>query len=244
MINVSPLHGRSYVVGRTREGRYIISKGNGLSYSQYLFINTGEIGDESLGMLLRKDAFRDFNMGIEIASYGIKTNQMEYVLELSEMLALPSGNIIRPVLLQYDVECPYRICDVAFMEPSELKKYVSKWGIESKSEYNYLIAAECLIRNLRILHDNGILHNAITVHNITWSLELVDFELSCSPSIPYDTEEENRHVKDLFSREIIETYKIVKYIACVLKEQFNDFIIDKLFEKYGFDLCNYKLQEL
>ncbi len=40
---VTPLHGRSFVVGRHDDGRYIVSKGNGLCYSQYSFLYTPEM---------------------------------------------------------------------------------------------------------------------------------------------------------------------------------------------------------
>ena len=43
MWQVSPIHGRSYVVGRTGEGRYVVSKGNGLGYTQYNFVFTPEM---------------------------------------------------------------------------------------------------------------------------------------------------------------------------------------------------------
>ncbi len=242
MWSVSPTHGRSYVVGKTMTDRHIVSKGNGLSYSQYSFINTREIGDETLGLLLRKDALRDFDMGMEIASLGIKTNHMEYVLELSEKIVLPNGNILHPVLLQYDVDCPYRINDAVFIDYSELDKYITKWHNGTKWECKYLSAAEILVRNLRILHENNVLHNAITLHNYTWSLELVDFELACSPNRPYDTEEEQRHVLDLFPREIVGTYGIIVYIAGVLKEHVDYTHVEKIFEDYGFTLKDYKLK--
>ena len=35
---VSPIHCRSFVVGRHEDGKYIVSKGNGLSYSEYRFL--------------------------------------------------------------------------------------------------------------------------------------------------------------------------------------------------------------
>lgn len=240
MINVSPTHGRSYIVGEMGNGRFVISKGNGLSYSLYNFINTREIGDETLGLLLKKDAIRDFKMGIEIESLGIKTNKMEYVLELENTITLPTGNIVHPVLLQYDVECPYRISDAAFMEKRDIEMYVERWGT-SEFTNKHLQAADILIRNLRILHDHGILHNAITVHNITWSLELLDFELACSKTNPYDLEEERRHVKDLFPREIIGTFQIIRYIAGVLKEKTSNKDIENIFNEYGFQLKEYKI---
>ena len=100
----------------------------------------------------------------------------------------------------------------------------------------HLIAANVLIKNLKILHTNNILHNAINFQNYTWALELLDFELACSPSYPYTKEDDQRHVKDFFNREILYTYEIIKYIACFLSEPIDYKLIDSLFKMYGFDL--------
>ena len=183
----SPLHGRSYVVGKTDDGRYVVSKGNGLSYTQFRFLNTGEFGDDTWGLLLRQDAVRDFIMGQEIEALGIKTNHMEYVIELEQEILLPNGHTLKPVLLQYDIECPYRICDAPFMTSEQIQTEVAKWEKMNERGFDkaYLIAANVLIRNLRILHDHDILHNAIHEQNYTWALELLDFELACSPAHPY-----------------------------------------------------------
>lgn len=241
MLCLSPHHGRSFVVDRMDNGRYIVSKGNGLSYTQQILLNTGEFGDDTLGLLLRKDAERDFIMGQEIESLGIKTNHMEYVLELEREIHLPNGHIIKPVLLQYDVECPYRICDAPFMTPEQIQSEVNKWErMNDKGvDQAYLIAANVLIRNLRILHDNEILHNAIHEQNYTWALELLDFELACSPAHPYERENDQRHVKSLFPREVLQTYVIINYIAGVLREDIDYAVVDALFAEYGFDIHRY-----
>lgn len=241
MYCISPLHGRSFVVGRTENGRYIISKGNGLSYTQNPFIYTGEFCDGTWGILLPQDAKRDFIMGQEIESIGIKTNQMHCVLELDTEINLPNGTKIKPTLLQYDVESPYRICDAPFVERETIQAEVRKW--EQVNEWGYekyhMIAANVLIRNLRILHDNNILYNAIHEQNYTWALELLDFELACSPNHPYTREDDQRHAKDLFAREIIQTYVIINYIAGVLREEADFKAIDSLFKEFGFDLKQY-----
>ena len=200
MYCVSPHHGRSYIVGKNNDGRFVISKGNGLSYSQLSLIHTGEFGDDTFGLLLKKDAERDFLMGQEIASLGIKTNHMEYVIELLHEITLTNRHKLNPILLQYDVECPYRICDAPFMTHKQIQSEVTKW--ESMNERGYekahMIAANVLIHNLRVLHDHNVLHNAIHEQNYTWALELLDFELACSPQYPYTNEDDVRHVKDLF----------------------------------------------
>lgn len=241
IVCASPLHGRSFIVGMTNDGRYIVSKGNGLSYTQFEFLNTGEFGDDTLGLLLRKDAERDFIMGQEIEALGIKTNHMEYVLELEREIHLPNGHTIKPVLLQYDVECPYRICDAPFMTQEQIKAEVGKWEQMNDGGFNqaYLIAANILIRNLRILHDHNILHNAIHEQNYTWALELLDFELACSPAHPYEREDDQRHVKSLFPREVLQTYVIINYIAGVLREDIDFATVDNLFAEYGFDIQQY-----
>ena len=105
-----------------------------------------------------------------------------------------------------------------------------------------MIAANVLVRNLRILHDNNILHDAIHEQNYTWALELLDFELACSPKHPYDQEDYRRHVQSLYPREIIHTYCVINYIAAVLQEKIDFEQIDKLFAEYGFDIKQYAIE--
>lgn len=245
MVLISPFHGRSYVVGMTNNGRYIVSKGNGLSYSQYSFLHTREFFDGTWGLLLMQDAERDFIMGQEIEALGIKTNHMEYVLELQTEICLTNGHVLKPVLLQYDVECPYRISDAPFMTQEQIQSEVLKWENMNDKGYDesYMIAANVLIRNLRILHDHQILHNAISEQNYTWAMELLDFELACSPTHPYTSEDDQRHVKDLFPREFLHTYNIINYIAGVLHEKIDYATVDALFKDYGFDLQKFDIPQ-
>ena len=77
MYSVSPIHGRSYVVGRTDEGRFVVSKGNGLAYSKHLFLHTPEAPSDVWGLLMKEEALRDFHCGQDVQAWGIKTNQME-----------------------------------------------------------------------------------------------------------------------------------------------------------------------
>lgn len=241
--SIGTSHGRSYVIGLNQENRWIVSKGNGLSYTRYPFLHIGEFGDDTLGLLLISDAKRDFLLGQEIANLGIKTNHMEHVIILEKELQLTNGHIIKPVLLQYNVECPFRISDAAYIPRDLIKAEVKKWCVLNKHGFsdNYLIAADVMIRNLRILHDNQILHNAIHEQNYTWALELLDFELACSPVHPYDDEDNQRHVKSLFSREILQTYHIICQIADVLYEEIDNELLEDLFHENGFDISRYKL---
>ena len=100
----SPLHGRSFIVTKNSQGRFVVSKGNGLSYTQYSLLHTGEFYDGTWGMLLKQDAERDFTLGLEIESLGIKVNKMEYVLELEKEVCLPNGHILHPITVETSAE--------------------------------------------------------------------------------------------------------------------------------------------
>lgn len=241
---VSPIHGRSFVVGRHDNGRYIVSKGNGLAYTQHTFLYTPEMPTDVWGLLLKKDALRDFYCGQDVQELGIKTNQMECVLELDVPIHIEQTNVdIKPCLLQYSVECPYRIADAGFMNKSQIMQEVEKWQVYNVKEnrQNYLIAADVLINNLHIMHGKGVLHNALTYENLTWALELLDFELTHTPKHPYDKEDYIRHVPTLFDREIIDTYKLIIYIAGVLHEDVDYKMIAEKFLEFGFDINKYTL---
>lgn len=241
---ISPIHGRSFVVGRHDDGRYVVSKGNGLAYTQHTFLYTPEMPTDVWGLLLKKDALRDFYCGQDVQALGIKTNQMECVMELDVPIHIVQTNVdIKPCLLQYSVECPYRIADAGFMDKSQIIQEVEKWQAFNKKKHrqNHLIAADVLINNLRIVHDNGVLHNALTFENITWALELLDFELTHTPQHPYDNEDYVRHVPTLFDREVMDTYKLIIYIAGVLHEDVDYKMIDALFLERGFDISKYTL---
>ena len=238
LYNICPAtHCRSFVISKT-DDRFIVSKGNGLSYTEWTFLNTGEFGDDTLGLLLKQDALRDFHIGNEIASLGIRTNRMEYVLELNTRVTLPNGNAIKPILLQYDVACPYRIADARFMSEEMIRSEVNKWEKANTRHHKkkHMVAAEILVHNLRVLHDHGILHNAIHSGNYTWALELLDFELAHTPSYPYEQDDYKRHVPCLMPREILQTYNVIIEIASILNESIHYKEIDNLFTRYDYNL--------
>ena len=237
--SVSPLHGRSFVVGQYEDGRYIVTKGNGLCYTQYPFLYTIETVADVWGLLLKEDALRDYYCNLDVQSLGIKTNKMECVLELDYPLYIKETNTtLNPVILQYNVECPYRISDSCFIEHSLIEKEVAKWQKYNLKGFkkNHEIAADIMISNLRKLHSNNILHNALNEQNYTWALELLDFELTRTPQHPYSKSDYERHVPSLYDREVIQTYVVINYIAGVLREDIDFVLIDNLFKEYGFDI--------
>lgn len=244
VFSVSPLHGRSFVVGRNKNGRYIVTKGNGLCYTQHPFLYTIETVADVWGLLLMEDALRDYYCNLDIQSLGIKTNKMECVLELDYPMYIRETNTtLNPVILQYNVECPYRISDSCFMEHSLIEKEVAKWQKYNLKGFkkNHEIAADIMISNLRKLHSNNVLHNALNEQNYTWALELLDFELTRTPQHPYSKSDYERHVSSLYDREIIYTYVVINYIAGVLREEIDFVAIDNLWKEYGFDISKFCL---
>ena len=237
----SPLHGRSFVVSKKGE-YYVVSKGNGLSYTEHTFINTEELATDSWGLLLRDYAIRDFELCHDVKDLGIVTNEMQYVIELSPWCLVNGQNEkIHPCLLQYLVKCPYRIEDAPFIPYSIIQSEVKKWNKLNIKAHNqaYLIAAEVIANNLRLMHEHKILHNAISINNYTWALELLDFELSCSPSHPYSEEYSRMQAESLFGREIIYAYQIILYIAGVLNERVDFHKIDRIFLENGFEISRF-----
>ena len=235
MTIISPQHGRSFLLQRINDQHWIIGKGNGLSYSTYTYLFTSQHDTDTWGGLSLKDALRDFDIGMEINSLGIKTNKMEFVLEL------PFNTVFRGIrekagLLQYSVECPYRISDYAFIPSSILKKSISTWYKNENGKPLHLQAAKILFSNLKILHDNKILHNAINIQNYTWALELVDFEASHTPQIPYGSMTYQSYIPMISEMEILQTYEIVYYIAWCIGESPNYNEIQKIIKSFGFKL--------
>lgn len=73
-------------------------------------------------------------------------------------------------------------------------------------------------------------------------MELLDFELTHTPSFPYQQEDYRRHVVTMMPREIFQTYTIIVEIASVLGESINYAAIDNVFNDYGFRIEDFEVQ--
>lgn len=235
---ISPIHGRSFMVGVTNDNRYVMSKGNGLSYSSKIFSSLGkDINDDFWGLLKKKSAIRDFDVGIEVAKTGIRTNRMEYVLQLHDYITIDDSHRITPYLLQYDVICPFRITDFPFIPEDTIIEALNTWDELNDYDFKqkYMVAAYVLIKNLKILRDNNVLHNALHAQNYTWALELLDFESSRSDIYPYESSDYESWVPSLREAEIIQTYEVINYIAWCMKENVDHSKIMNLFKYFGIE---------
>lgn len=238
---VSPIHGRSFVITKKEDKHWVVEKGNGLSYTIHPFVDVSENDIYIWGALQKECAVRDFNIGNEVRLLGIKTNVMEYVLELGCKL-VEKDTAINPCLLQYEVECPYRLSDYPFMPSTERNEVINSWhNMCSRYSELYLIAAEVLVRNLYLLHKNNIMHNALHIQNYTWALELVDFESARTDNYPFSNYEYERNVLMLKNGEIMKTYEIINYIGWCVGEVLDYSKIEKIFNNYGFGLEQFRI---
>lgn len=237
MYGISPIHGRSFVMKQRSDTDWVVSKGNGLCYSNQSFIVSDRVDDNIWGALPLKAALRDFKLGEEIRKLGVKTNRMECVVELEKCIGTKEKNF-KASLLQYSVECPYRICDIAFAPRHVIENAIKHWQSPHAHPYDYLKAAEILVSNLRTLHSNSVMHNAMHAQNYTWALELLDFEASRSDNMPYDNPAYEEYVPLLIRTEIIQTYEIINYIAWCLGEPIDYAAIDAIFRQYGYDFSS------
>jgi hypothetical protein len=240
LFSASPLHGRSIIVDYNPEfKRYIITKGNGLTYFPFGFISTEEFDSNAWGYLRKKDAVRDFKSGSYISELGVLTNEMEAVYTLKEESVRFSNciNKLNPTLLQYSVLCPYRIADIPFLSKALVTSFVKNWANTFNDENDDLhcIAANILLKNIKIMHENNVLHNAIHSQNYSLSLELLDFELSRTPLTPYDNDVDEQSFEKLQKREIIQSLEVVNQIAFYFKENINNQILRKIMIKYGYE---------
>jgi hypothetical protein len=235
----SPLHGRSIIVDYNEENeRFIITKGNGLTYFPYGFISTDELESYAWGLLRSEDAARDYNSCNYINKLGVLTNKMEavYLLSKKELKVNNKKVLLNPTILQYSVKCPYRIADIPFLTKKTISFYTDKWKDYFKSEFNdkYLITASVLIKNLNLLHTSDVLHNSINSQNISLSLELLDFELTRTPNTPYDNILDEVEFRKLMKREIIYTLEIINQVAIYFKEKVEKKYLISILKENGF----------
>lgn len=236
----SPLHGRSLIVNYDIDSeRYIITKGNGLTYFPFGFVATEELDNYAWGYLRKEDAIRDFKSGDYINGLGVLSNKMEAVFTLEPQVISFSNRTleIEPTILQYNVICPYRISDIPFISKELVSYFINNWAnlFEIKYTEIHCNAAEVLLNNIKTMHENEVLHNAIHSQNYTLSLELLDFELSRTPITPYDNEGDEQTYKKLQKREIIQSLEIVNQIAFYFKENINTKLLRQIMIKYGFE---------
>jgi hypothetical protein len=160
-----------------------------------------------------------------------------YTLSEEELKYNNKTENIEPNILQYSVECPYRIADIPYLSKKTVNLFISKWfqSYNCKYEKLHCIATDVFLRNIRIMHDNGVLHNAIHSQNYSLSLELLDFELTRTPITQYESIQDESIYLKLQKREVIQSLEIVNQLCYFLKEDIDIKTIKTIMIKYGFE---------
>lgn len=220
----TPWHGRSHVIINSGLKKYLVIKGTGCPYLAQPYIHSGY--DNHVWGLLEKNAARqEFSFMQKVSNIGIPT---------SNPIALKKISIgqFSPYLIYYSIRCPYRLIDLDFMAVHEKRKIGKNIlnQYSGKHKLVHLAVMDQLSDYLKIFYSNGYIHNALSVHNITCELEIVDYE-SCVDwkSSSISNEEKSR----LISREIVYLQEISFAVSWWFKEKFDQFGVQNiLLEKH------------
>ena len=93
----------------------------------------------------------------------------------------------------------------------------------------HLGVAEWLGQTLSLIRKAGWFHNAVTTHNITLKLEMLDYEASHRLDDPTVS---NEMLNSLLHRERIHASEVVFYVSFWLGEDFDTSRVKEVFDKY------------
>lgn len=171
----SPWHGRS-VSTYNNNNEWIAIKGIGCPYLKNPYTKTPENSERLWGLINKEECLHEFNMMNKIQQLGILSSKP---LAVKKLLG-DFNSLYQPYNLIYSVKSPYRLIDLDFFnskEKFEIKKKINSVNL-NKYDLVHLNIVDYISEQLKTLYSNGIIHNALTTHNITLSLELLDFESS------------------------------------------------------------------
>ena len=224
----TPWHGRS--LHWREEDDILVMKGGGVPYLDRPYVYSGELEGHVWGALPRAEAIQEWTMLGVAQSWGI--NSPEPVALFKYLFAPP------PILLQnfeffgliYRVASPYRLVDLEFLgrDGAEvLRRALKDFGYNQ--DCLHLGVAEWLGQTLSLIRKAGWFHNAVTTHNITLKLEMLDYEASHRLDDPTVS---NEMLNSLLHRERIHASEVVFYVSFWLGEEFDTSRVKEVFDKY------------
>ena len=137
-----------------------------------------------------------------------------------------------PHLIYYSLRCPFRLIDLDFMNTKQ-KKYVknlisnSSTGIHKEM---HLLVLDKISKTVRELYSNNIVHNALTTHNITCALEIIDFETSFEIN---KTDKDLENKLSLIPREIVQLQEIAFAVSWWFQESYRIDKVEKILDQNG-----------
>lgn len=221
----SPWHGRSVSIFKSND-KWMIIKGAGCPYLDSPYKKTPENNDRYWGLISKEDCYKEYEMMIRVQNLGVKTCNFSSINQILGDFNTESN----PYNLIYTLENPLRLIDLDFL--GEEKKNLVKENLTKDSNYDevHLTVVEYLSIQLEKLYANGIIHNALSTHNITLSLELIDFETS------FDKETFGVKNFEMFiPRELIHLREIGFSLSHWFRENYNIRNVEKIIKAKKFD---------
>lgn len=224
----SPWHGRS--IHWVDSGGVHVLKGSGVPYLPQPYLDTGELPGYIWGGLRGDDALREWNILMAAQSWGIRCPEPGAVFRYDFSQPPIPGHPFEYHGWLYRVDSPYRLVDLEFLGQkggSLLTAAIRKTGW--KGDLLHLGLAHWLGLTLSRVRRAGWFHNAVTTHNITVALELLDFEAAHrldDPSV-------DRAMRDaLLAREQVHALEVLYYVSFWLGEQFNAAVAGAVLNEY------------
>lgn len=213
----SPWHGRS--IHWMDHGGIHVLKGSGVPYLPQPYRDTGELPGYVWGGLRGDDALREWNILKEAQFWGIRCPEPGAVFRYAFTVPPIPGNSFEYHGWLYRVESPYRLVDLEFLGQDgarQLAKAIRNTGWEE--EGLHLGLAHWLGATLGAVRKAGWFHNAVTTHNITLALELLDFEAAHR----LDDASVDPDMRDaLLAREQVHAMEVLYYVSFWLGEHFD-----------------------
>lgn len=110
-----------------------------------------------------------------------------------------------------------------------IKKLITD-NFPSKYKETHLIVLEKISEIVSNLYSKKIVHNALTTHNITCALEIVDFEVSFEIN---KSDEDLDNKLSLIPREIIQLHEIAFSVSWWFKETYKVNEVQKILDRNG-----------
>ena len=226
--SASPWHGRSHTLLNSDNNEWIVIKGSGCPYLESPYFKTPEIKNHIWGMIDGVTAENEF----------IKMTKMQNInIPTSKPIALKKIKKIKieqfsPHLIYYSVKSPFRLIDLDFMNKKQ-KQYIKKLisdNFPSKYKKTHLIVLDKISEIVSTLYSKKIVHNALTTHNITCALEIVDFEASFEIN---KSDEDFVEKLSLIPREIIQLHEIAFAVSWWFQESYKVDEIQKILDRNG-----------
>ncbi|MDG1056913.1 MAG: hypothetical protein P8O83_04235 [Flavobacteriaceae bacterium] len=234
----SPWHGRSQAFIQSKNNKFLVVKGIGCPYLKRPYFNSGEMEGHIWGFVNERVAKSEFDK--MLIAHKILNHQTSNPIALKRIKKIEFQGQ-NPHLIYYEVKNPLRLIDLDFCDLKKkkaIKKEIVNISKNEKQSKIHLLITDKLCEILNKLYSNGLVHNSLSVHNISCSIELVDFESSFLL-----TDNENLDLKlSVIPRELIQLREIAYSVAWWFNEIYEVTKVDELIDIHRLESFSQKFR--